>query len=87
MYLGQVYGNLFSQSIKSLDDLTMLLTANQLRMGDEERLAGVDKIYSDMQDKLQFLQSFSNQASILLLQRSKEQHEVKQTDRLFGVNK
>ena len=87
VYLGQVYGNLFSQSIKSLDDLTLLLTSNQLRMGDDERLAGVDKIYTDMQDKLQFLRSFSNQASILLLQRSKEQHEVKQTDRLFGVNK
>ena len=87
VYLGQVYGNLFSQSIKSLDDLTLLLTANQLRMSDEERLAGVDKIYTDMQDKLQFLRSFSNQASILLLQRSKEQHEVKQTDLLFGVNK
>ena len=87
VYLSQVYGNLFSQSIKSLDDLIMLLTANQLRMGDEERLAGVDKIYTDMQYKLQFLRSFNNQASILLLQRSKEQHEVKQTDRLFGVNK
>ena len=87
VYLSQVYGNLFSQSIKSLDDLTLLLTANQLRRSDEERLAGVDKIYTDMQDKLQFLRSFSNQASILLLQRSKEQHEVKQTDRLFGINK
>ncbi len=87
VYLGQVYGNLFNQSLNDLDDLTLVLTANKLRMSDDERLTGIDKIYDHMQDKLQFLRSFNNHNSILLLQRSKEQGEVGQMNRLFNVNK
>ena len=87
LYLGEVYGNLFNQSLKSLDDLTLLLTANKVRMSDDERLSGIDKIYSDIGDKLQFLRSFNNHNAILLLQRSKEQGEVGQINRLFNVNK
>ena len=63
LYIGQVYGNLFNQSLKGLDDLTLILTANKLRMSDAERLAGIDKIYDGMQDKLQFLRSFNNRAN------------------------
>ena len=87
IYVGQVYGNLFNQSLKGLDELSMLLTANKLRMNDDERLAGVDKIYDAMQDKLQFLRSFNNHNSILLLQRSKEQNDVGRMNRLFNINK
>ena len=87
VYMGQVYGNLFNQSLKGLDDLTMILTANKLRMSDDERLSGIDKIYSEMQDKLQFLRSFNNHNSVLLIQRAKEQSEVGQMNTLFNVNK
>ena len=87
VYLWQVYGNLFNQSLKNLDDLTMVLTASQLRMSDDERLAGIDKIYEAMQDKLQFLRSFNHHNSLLLVQRSKEQNDVNQMNRFFGVNK
>ena len=87
VYIGEVYGNLFNQSLKGLDELTMVLTANKFRMSDDERLAGIDKIYDAMQDKLQFLRSFNNHNSILLLQRSKEQNDVGQMNRLFNINK
>ena len=87
VYIGEVYGNLFNQSLKDVDDLTMILTENKLRMSDDERLSGIDKIFDAMQDKLQFLRSFNNNNSILLLQRSKQQNEVGQVNRLFGINK
>lgn len=87
VYLGQVYGNLVNQSLKDLDDLTMILTANKLRMNDDERLNGIDKIYADMRDKLQFLRSFNNHNSVLLIQRTKETNEVKRMQSLYGVTK
>ena len=87
VYLGQVYGNLFNQSLKDLDDLTLILTVNKLRMSDDERLSSIDKIYDHIQDKLQFLRNFNNHNSVLLLQRSKEQNEVGKMNRLFNVNK
>ena len=87
VYLGEVYGNLFNQSLQDLTDLTTLLTPNKTRMSDDERLSGIDKVYNNMQDKLQFLRSFNNRNSILLLQRTKAQHEVRQMNQLLGTNK
>ncbi len=87
VYLSQVYSNLFNQSLKSLDDLAILITADQLRMSDDERLSGIDRVYNEIQDKLQFLRSFNNQTSLLLLQRTKEQNETGLMNRLYDVNK
>lgn len=87
VYLGEVYGNLFNQSLQDLTDLTSLLTPNKTRMSDDERLSGIDKVYDNMQDKLQFLQSFNNRNSILLLQRTKAHNEAEQMNTLLGTNK
>jgi len=87
MYLVRVYNNLFNQSLKGLDNLAMLITANQLRMSDDERLSAIDKVYTDMHEKLQFLRSFNNQTSLLLWQRTKEKNETGLMNRLYGVNK
>jgi DNA repair ATPase RecN len=34
-YLGKVYTNLFKQSLNNLDELTIIITANKLRMSDD----------------------------------------------------
>jgi hypothetical protein len=53
-----------------------VITANKMRMSDDERLASIDKIYADMQDKLMFLRNFNNNAAVLALQRAKEHNDV-----------
>lgn len=85
-YLGRVYENLFTQSLRNLDELTAVLTANSMRMSDNERLEAIDRIYEDMQDKLLFLRDFNGDAKILALQRAKEQHDVKALRSLIGIN-
>jgi DNA repair ATPase RecN len=75
-YLGKVYDNLFKQSLRNLDELTSVITANKMRMSDDERLASIDKIYADMQDKVMFLRNFNNNAAVLALQRAKEHNDV-----------
>jgi DNA repair ATPase RecN len=75
-YLERVYDNLFKQSLRSLDELTSVVTANKMRMSDEERLSSIDKIYADMQDKLMFLRNFNNSTAVLALQRAKERNDV-----------
>ena len=76
-YIGKVYNNLITQSLENIDDLLVIITANKLRMSDEERLAVIDDIYKDMAGKLTFLHRFSNQAQVLALQRAKESKDVK----------
>ncbi|MFD2943308.1 TerB family tellurite resistance protein [Flavobacterium notoginsengisoli] len=75
-YFEKVYGNLLNQSLRNLDELLMVVTADKLRMSDDERLEAVDGIYLQMQDKLLFLRSFNKQTNVLLVQRAKEVLDV-----------
>jgi DNA repair ATPase RecN len=75
-YLEQVYDNLLEQSLRNLDELTVVITAGELRMSDSERLEAIDRIHSDMQDKLMFLRDFNNNTSVLALQRARERKDV-----------
>lgn len=75
-YFEKVYGNLLNQSLRNLDELTMIITADKLRMSDDERLKAVDDIYEQMQDKLLFLRNFNTTSNVLALQRSKEKNDA-----------
>lgn len=75
-YFEKIYSNLSKQSLRNLDELTTIVTANKLRMSDDERLEAIDKIYLDMQKKFLFLQAFNASSSVLILQRAKEKNDV-----------
>lgn len=83
VYIGNVYNNLLDATLKNISDLTMVLTANQLRMSDAERLATVDKLYDDTLDKLTFLRSFNNNTSVLALQRQRELNDAKAIQKYY----
>lgn len=85
-YLEKVYDNLFKQSLRNLDELTLVITANKMRMSDDERLAAIDKIYVDMQDKVLFLRNFNNNTAVLDLQRSKEHHDTRAMRSIYKSN-
>ncbi len=84
-YMKGVYRNLFAQSAKTLDELLMVVTASNLRMSDDERLAAIDNIFKDMEDKLSFLRSFNNSTKMLAVQRNKEQAEIDMLKTLRGI--
>jgi hypothetical protein len=75
-YMGSVYASLSRQSLRHLDELAILLTAGELRIGDAGRLRAIDRIFKETADKLVFLRHFNKQASLLALQRDREQKEV-----------
>ncbi len=85
LYIEKVYVNLFKQSLRNLDELTMVITANTLRMSDDERLQSIDRIYADMQDKLLFLRDFNSKTKLLGLQRSKEVKDVTDISKWYKV--
>jgi len=85
-YISGVYTNLFDQSVKNLDALVMIITANTLRMSDDERLRVIDDIYNDMQDKLVFLRHFNNSTTILAIQKARERKDTKSLKTIYGIN-
>jgi DNA repair ATPase RecN len=84
-YVGKVYSNLFNETLKSLEELAMVITAGKLRMSDDERLQAIDKIYETVVDQYSFLNEFNNNTSILSLQRKSEQTEIKMSRIINGI--
>ncbi|MFM9910314.1 MAG: TerB family tellurite resistance protein [Chitinophagaceae bacterium] len=86
-YIGKVYKNLFEQSLKNIDELSMVITAGKLRMSDDERLQAIDKIYFSIEDQYSFLRDFNNNTSVLSMQRKSELTEIEMSRRIYGINK
>lgn len=86
-YFEKVYGNLFKESLRNLDELATVVTANKLRMSDDERLRAIDAIYFEMQDKLLFLKNFNASSNILAIQRAKERNDVNALRGIYELKK
>lgn len=86
-YLSKVYGNLSEKSLENVNGLIMIITASKLRMNDGERLQRIDALFEQVQDQLTFLRQFNSQASILALQRNKEQNDINAMKRLTETEK
>lgn len=84
-YLSQVYSSLFNRSLKNIDELLMVITSNQLRMNDAERLKIIDRIYDDMEDKLSFLHDFNSRIAIIAQQKKSGLNEMKVLEKLHGI--
>jgi hypothetical protein len=84
-YLGKVYSNLFNESLKSLEELAIVITAGKLRMSDDERLQAIDRIYATVVDQYSFLNEFNNNTAVLALQRKSEQTEIRMSRVINGI--
>jgi archaellum component FlaC len=85
-YAERVYSNLFNESLKNLDVLATIVTANKMRMSDDERLSAIDAVWKEVENQFNFLQHFNNQTKVLALQRAKEQNDVSTMNQLYNVN-
>ena len=85
-YISKVYSHLFELSLQDLEELTAVLTANKLRMSDDERIKAIDHLFYDMQDKVSFVRHFNNSTSVLSLQRIKEHNDGSVVGSLYGIH-
>ena len=85
-YFNNVYNQLVKQSNANIDELANVITAEKLRMSDNDRLRAIDRIYNSSSDQLQFLRYFNRKAVMLSLQRSKDSNDTQTLKRLYGIN-
>ncbi len=85
LYLEKVYNNLFNQSLKNLENLLNVVTANKLRMSDDERLHAIDGIYADTKEKWMFLNQFNNNTTVLAVQRAAENNDNITLKAIYGL--
>jgi len=86
-YVEGVYKNLVKQSLKSLDELAVVLTAGKLRMSDGERLQTIDQIYTTVAHQASFLKDFNAKTTMLSLQRQSEGAEKKLALKIHGLSR
>ena len=90
-YSKTIFENLLDECLKNVDELYLVITSDELqsdgyRMTDDERIKRIDQLYTDMQDKYSFCQSFSKECSVLAMQRLSEQVEIIMSKKLNGMS-
>jgi hypothetical protein len=84
-HIEKVYSGLVEESLRSLDELLMVVTASKLRMSDEERLKAIDRIYYQVEEELMFVTDFNSSTQVLLLQRQADAYDADNTRKLYSV--
>lgn len=84
-YLENVCNKLLLESLKNIDELTMVITSGELQMKDDERINRIEKIYADMKEKQVFLRSFGSSVVRLSKSRSHEKFEIELSKTLNNV--
>ncbi len=84
-WFNDLYANLLSRSFQNLDELTMVMTADQLRMSDADRLTAIDRIDDSMTAQLTALRAFNNANAIQAGQRSLITSDIQSFQNLYGT--
>ncbi len=82
-YTDRVTVGLSAGCLSLLSDLADLLMANHLQLSDDERIRRIDEVYDEMKDRYSFIETWSAETSVMILQMKKERMEV---ERMKNVN-
>lgn len=86
-YLQQVYAGVLARAVRSLDDLTGILTDHSLQMSDAERMEAIDRIYDATGESLGFVRRFTSEALVLGVARTKERAGTHTLESLYRIGK
>ncbi|MBN8880661.1 MAG: hypothetical protein J0I32_24180 [Sphingobacteriales bacterium] len=84
-YSKAIFERLLEDCLKSMDELFLVITSGELQMKDDERIQRIDGLWLDMQDKYAFCKSFSEECSVLAMQRLMETGDVDLSKKLNGL--
>lgn len=84
-YCKQVFDTLLDECVKMLEVLILVTTSGELEMKDDERQKRIDVLYADVKDKYSFACSFSEDMSLLAVQRLGEQMEINRSKLINGI--
>lgn len=68
-YVEKVSTALLQDCADQMNALENIISDNQLKMSDQERISGLDKIYTSMQDNYRFAADFAARLKLLVLKR------------------
>ena len=84
-YMYSVYSGILDQSIKSLDQVALVINAFTTQMTDAQRLKIIDAAANRIDLNYSDLKEFTNQSVQLSLQRSKDENDLNTVKQLYGL--
>lgn len=85
-YIVNTYSALLQRCLQSVEELTMVLKADELRMSDADRMQAIGRINSDTQGQLAMMQQMDNSLSIQTVQRLREAGDINTLKALYGLS-
>jgi hypothetical protein len=86
VYMQQVYSGILDESLKSIEQVQMVITAFATQMTDAKRLEIIHSASDNMEENLTDLRQFNQQNIRVSLQRSKERNDIDVVKKLYGIN-
>jgi hypothetical protein len=84
-YILGTYSALLQRCLQSVEELTMVLTADELRMSDAERMAAIGRVQNDTRAQLTMMQGLDNTLSIQVAQRQREARDINSLKSLYDL--
>lgn len=85
-YIYNVYGGILNQSVKNVQQLTLVITSFLTEMSDGDRLKLIDGVGSSVDRNYSDLHKFTQQNISISLERAKSQSDADEIKALYGIN-
>ncbi|CAC9974422.1 hypothetical protein FLAPXU55_02119 [Flavobacterium panici] len=84
-YMERVYSGILEESVKSIDQIFLILDSFSTQMSDLKRLEIINKAADEIDSNFDDLNLFNQQNIMLSLQRAKTQADVNQVKQFYGI--
>ena len=86
-YMFNIYSGMMDESLKSIDQLFLVVNAFATQMSDAKRLEIINTVSDNLQQQYGDLKDFNNQNKMLSIQRASELGEIEYVKRLYGISR
>lgn len=84
-YMLNIYTGMMDESLKGIDQLSLVINAFATQMSDAKRLEIINTVADNIEQQFVDMKEFNNQQKLLSLQRASERNEIEYVRRLYGI--
>lgn len=84
-YMYKVYAGILDESVKNLDQVSLVATAFATQMSDARRLEIINEAADKIDQNLTDLRQFNTQNMMMSFQRAKEKNDIDVVKKLYGL--
>jgi len=84
-YILEVYSGIMDESVKNLDQLSLVINAFVTQMSDAKRMEIINEVDNRLDENLNDLREFNNQNKMMSLQRASEKGDIETVKKLYGL--